>query len=99
MWDDLRLICSPPDDTLFAERVRTLIAELRGRTSSEAELVAAVLNDLRREYPNIRIRSRDPIAEFSPEQAIWYVYRDGHPAGDEHPAGQGPDVDGGSEDA
>lgn len=69
---------------MFAERLRALVGELRPRTASEAELVAAVRDGLLRDYPQVSIRSRDPIAEYSPEQATWYVYRDGHPVGDEH---------------
>jgi hypothetical protein len=84
VMDDLRLMSFPQDDALFAERVRTLVGELRPRTATEADLVAAVRDGLRIDYPKVSIRSRDPIAEYSPEQATWYVYRDGHPVGDEH---------------
>lgn len=93
MWYDLRLSCFPPDDTLFAERARALVAALRSRPTTEAGLIAAVLDGLRHDYPDVKIRSRDPIAEFSPEQATLYIYRDGHPASDEHPAAHGPDAD------
>jgi hypothetical protein len=82
--DDLRLLSFPPEDALFAERLQALVAELRPRTATEAELVAAVRDGLRRDYPEVSIRSRDPIAEYWPEQATWYVYRDGHHVGDEH---------------
>ena len=85
VWDDLMLVCFPPEDSVFAARVQAVVAEWRGRTASEAELLAVVLEDLRRAYPKVRIRSRDPIAEFWPERATWYVYRDGRPPGTEPP--------------
>ncbi len=87
MQDDLRLTCFPVEDKRFAELVRAVVTDLRGRAKSEAELIAAVLDVLRRDYPDVRIRSRDPIAEFWPEEATWYVYRDGKPAGDERAPG------------
>jgi hypothetical protein len=89
VWDDLQLICFPPDDASFAERVQTLLDEFRGSRPTEADLLAAVLDGLRRDYPKVRIRSRDPIAEFELDGATWYVYRDGRPAGDEPPSGRG----------
>jgi hypothetical protein len=83
VWDDLQLTCFPPEDTTFADRVQALVGGLRGSTSGEAELLAAVLDGLRRDYPAVRIRSRDPIADYSRERATWYVYRDGRPPGDD----------------
>ena len=83
VMDDIRLMSFPQDDALFAERVRALVGDLRSRTATEADLVAAVRDGLRNDYPKVSIRSRDPIAEYWPEQATWYVYRDGHPVGDD----------------
>jgi hypothetical protein len=84
VMDDIRLMSFPQDDARFAERLRALVGDLRSRTATEADLVAAVRDGLRNDYPKVSIRSRDPIAEYWPEQATWYVYRDGHPVGDEH---------------
>jgi hypothetical protein len=85
--DDLRLICFPVEDEPFAALVRAVVSDLGQQATSEPELLAAVHDTLRRDYPNVRIRTRDPIAEYWPEQAIWYVYRDGRPAGDERGPG------------
>ncbi len=93
--DDIRLMSFPQGDAFFAERVRTLVEELRSRTATEADLVAAVRDGLRADYPKVSIRSRDPIAEYWPEPATWYVYRDGHPVGAEHPSS--PDGNDGSD--
>jgi hypothetical protein len=83
VMDDIRLMSFPQDDACFAERLRALVGELRSCTATEADLVAGVRDGLRNDYPKVSIRSRDPIAEYWPEQATWYVYRDGHPTGDE----------------
>ena len=88
MWDDVRLVCFPAGDSAFEERVRALVTERRGKTAAEAELLAAVLEDLRRDYPDVRIRSRDPIADYWPEQVTWYVYRDGRQSADEPTVGK-----------
>jgi hypothetical protein len=91
VMDDIRLMSFPQEDALFAERLRVLVGELRSRTATEADLVAAVRDGLRNDYPKVSIRSRDPIAEYWPEQATWYVYRDGHPVGDEHTSSRDDD--------
>ena len=88
MQDDLRLTCFPVEDEPFAALVRAVVSDLRRQATTEPELLAAVLDVLRRDYPDVRIRSRDPIAEYWPEQATWYVYRDGRPAGDERAPGE-----------
>jgi hypothetical protein len=76
-------MCFPAEDTAFADRVRALVTELIRSSATEAELLATVLDNLRRDYPEVRIRTRDPIAEYLPEEAAWFVYRDGRSHGDE----------------
>jgi hypothetical protein len=76
---NLRLICDPPDDAAFEAAVHELYAALAPDAESHESLATAIVTQLRDAYPSVRIRSRDPIAEFSVEQATWHVYRDGRP--------------------
>ncbi len=77
---DLRIICYPRDDAVFEATVLQLYASLVAGSENHESLAAAVIAALRDSYPAVGIRSRDPIAEFSVEEATWYVYRDGHPS-------------------
>lgn len=77
---NLRIICYPREDVAFDSAVRSLYAKLAADAESHESLAAAIVKVLREDYPSVRIRSRDPIAEFSVEQVTWYVYRDGRPS-------------------
>jgi hypothetical protein len=75
MLEGLRLVCYPRDDAAF----EAVVAALLPSAETEDALAAAIGDALRRRYPLVRIRSRDPIAEYSTEPATWSVYRDGRP--------------------
>jgi hypothetical protein len=79
MREGLRLICHPRDDRVFEADVEAVAAALLPTGLDENELAAAIGDALRPRYPLVRIRSRDPIAEYSAEAATWSVYRDGRP--------------------
>ncbi len=76
---NLRFVCYPGDDVAFENAVQALFAGLADGNVTDEDLAAAIVEKLRIDYPAVLIRSRDPIAEFSVEQATWYVYRDGRP--------------------
>ena len=78
MQQDRQVICEPPDDPVFASDVRSTIERLAGNFADEGELLTAVADALRTRYPEISIRSRDPIAAYaSDERFAWHVLRDG----------------------
>jgi hypothetical protein len=72
----VRVVCVPAEPVFEAE-VAALLDDLGTLASSRDELAAAIVGALRGRYPAIRLRSRDPIARYSSEQATWHVYRDG----------------------
>jgi hypothetical protein len=76
---NLRFVCYPSDDIAFESAVQALFAGLADGNGTDEDLASAIVDRLRIDYPSVLIRSRDPIAEFSVEQATWYVYRDGRP--------------------
>jgi hypothetical protein len=86
---NLRLVCYPGDDDAFESAVQALFARLAIEADTDDDLAAAIVEKLRVDYPSVRIRSRDPIAEYSVEQATWYVFRDGRPGGSERTDGDG----------
>lgn len=88
MRDELRLICYPRDDAAFEADVRAALARLDAADSDEAELIAATIDALRHRYPEVRIRSRDPIAAFDDAEPTWHVYRDGGPSRTNRAEGQ-----------
>lgn len=77
---NLRLVCYPRADVEFEAAVHALYEKLAVGAESHESLASAIVATLRDDYPMVGIRSRDPIAEFSVEEATWYVYRDGHSA-------------------
>ena len=82
MLEGLRLVCYPRDDDAFEADVEAVVAALRSWAATENELVAAIGDALRERYPLVKIRSRDPIAQYSTEPLTWSVYRDGRPGPD-----------------
>ncbi len=80
---NLRLVCYPADGGAFEAAVQALFTTLAEGATSDEDLAAAVVEKLRVDCLAVRIRSRDPIAEFSVEQATWYVFRDGRATGPE----------------
>jgi hypothetical protein len=78
--DDIQLICYPRDDDAFEAEVRAVLAGLPPVDDDGVVLVAAVAA-LRARYPNVRIRTRDPIAAFAADPPTWYVFRDGRASG------------------
>jgi hypothetical protein len=84
---NLRLVCHPGDDVAFESTVQALFARIAKGADTDDDLAAAIVEKLRVDYPSVRIRSRDPIAEYSVEQATWYVYRDGRATGSERTDG------------
>jgi hypothetical protein len=79
MREGLRLVCHPRDDRAFEADVEAVAAALMPTDLGDNELAAAIGDALRDRYPLVRIRSRDPIADYSAEPATWSVYRDGRP--------------------
>jgi hypothetical protein len=72
-----RVICVPSDDASFVAAVEEAFAELGPGTATDAELVGAIKTALKARYPGVRLRTRDPIAEYLPDhQVTWYVYRE-----------------------
>jgi hypothetical protein len=85
--EERRLVCVPSDDASFVEAVEAVVSRLDRPEISDEDLVAAVIGALRVRYPAVRMRSRDPIADYLPDRVTWYVYRDG---GGEGPPRKGP---------
>jgi hypothetical protein len=88
MREGLRLVCHPRDDRVFEADVEAVAAALMPTSLGDNELAAAIGEALRDRYPNVRIRSRDPIADYAAEPATWSVYRDGRPTTE---GGSGPE--------
>jgi hypothetical protein len=86
--EGLRLICYPRDDSAFEAEVEAVVATLLPIAESVDDLAAAIGDALRPRYPLVRIRSRDPIAEYSSEPATWSVFRDGRPGTEAGPSDQ-----------
>jgi hypothetical protein len=85
-----RLLYFPRDD-FELERVTEAVLSLHkdGAVSDEA-LAGIVTAELRRYFPKAVVRSRDRLAELSPCDTAWYVYRDGGAvAGRGHTADEG----------
>ena len=83
MREGLRLVCHPRDDRVFEADVEAVAAALMPTGLGDNELAAAIGDALRDRYPLVRIRSRDPIADYSSEEPpTWSVYRDGRPTGE-----------------
>ena len=97
MAQERRLICVPSDDASFVAAVEAAFGRLGRGSRSDEELVGAVKAALKARYPGVRLRTRDPIAEYLPDhQVTWYVYRDESPIPQpDGPAGHDGSANGG----
>ncbi len=71
--DRLDVHCFPTSDPDFAAVVRSLLDDLDHSDPSAVELES----ELRRTYPDARVRERDPLGSLAPGLVGWYVFRDG----------------------
>jgi hypothetical protein len=66
----------PSSDDAFRTRVETTLAA--GAIRDPVQLVDA----LRDGYPSVLVTRQDALGHLGPDRELWYVYRDGHLAGD-----------------
>jgi hypothetical protein len=79
----------PHDDAVFRARVEAgLVDVAEGDRPSLVEAIRRLVDELRPEYPSVRIRIQDRLAALH-DQVVVYAYRDGAAVGPGHHAASG----------
>lgn len=98
MPGSIRLHCFPKDDRSFLQRAAETLGSLARRDRGDGELAKEFEALMRQQFPECKVRSRDPMATLWPDGSLWYVYRDGSaltgkgPTTEERNAGDGQSI-------
>lgn len=69
-----RVVTVPSDDDAFRVHVETAVNSRVG--NGELLEIDDVESEVRQAYPDAQLRSNDDLARLSPDDVVWYAYRD-----------------------